>query len=240
MANDKKRKATGTGSTTTSTPADGYVCNLCKIPGHWIQQCTQAGKNNNKKKKDNNNNNHTPVAGVDPSQDDIDKARELQKIPPPQCFCGIASRLKKVKRSHVGGEESRAIGNYFFFCSKKKTEEPCRFARPVQDEIQPKKERYCNFLLKNGSCKKGDKCMFSHDIPEELLLKNSKKTKKGKKAAKKSKTNDDETNDDDRLDETTAKNTNEKISAGNDKKEKDDNRNDSDVESDGEDDDQAV
>jgi hypothetical protein len=191
---DKKRKEPPPSTTTMSTPPDGYACNLCKVPGHWIQQCSK--KNKNKKKKSSSNPNHTPVAGVDPSVDDIDKARELQKITPPQCFCGIPSRLKKVKRSHVGGETSRAIGNYFFFCSRKKVEEPCRFARPVEDVTQPKKDRYCSFMLKKGTCKKGDKCAFSHDIPEELLPQNngnsSNSRSKKKTATKKSKTEDEE------------------------------------------------
>ena len=109
---------------------------------------------------------HVPVAGVDPSQADIDAARQMQKIPPPNCFCGIPSRLKKVKRSNVGGDASRALGKYFFFCSKKRDDETaCRFARPVEDELMDKKDRVCSFWARNGSCKKGDKCMFSHDAP---------------------------------------------------------------------------
>ena len=59
---------------------------------------------------------------------------EFQQIKPPKCFCGQLSRLKKVKKSIAGGEESRAVGNYFFFCNKAKGDESkCRFARPVQD-----------------------------------------------------------------------------------------------------------
>mmetsp|Transcript_15189 Transcript_15189/g.21808 ORF Transcript_15189/g.21808 Transcript_15189/m.21808 type:complete len:253 (-) Transcript_15189:233-991(-) len=150
--NNNKRKA--------STPPDGYICRACGEPGHWIQQCTEA-----KKKKRKKSSNHSPVAGIDPSQDDIEKARELQKIRPPNCFCGIRSRLRKVKKSHTGGDESRAIGHYFFFCSKKKDDSgKCRFARPVEDEMKPKSERICTFFASKGSCKKGDKCMFSHDI----------------------------------------------------------------------------
>ena len=66
-----------------------------------------------------------------------------------------------------GGEDlnSRAIGHYFFFCNKAKNDESqCRFARPVEDETKSKKERVCTFFAKTGSCKKGDKCMFSHDV----------------------------------------------------------------------------
>lgn len=164
-----------------STPPDGYVCNLCHTEGHWIQQCPQKGKN--KKKKSN----HVPVPGVDPSQEDIERARELQKIKPPQCFCGIPSRLKKVKKSNTG-EQSRAVGKYFFFCVKRKTDNPCRFARPVEDEIKPKKERLCTFFAKNGSCKKGEKCIFSHDIGSVATPVNiSKKEKKSTESADKRK-----------------------------------------------------
>mmetsp|Transcript_13103 Transcript_13103/g.18287 ORF Transcript_13103/g.18287 Transcript_13103/m.18287 type:complete len:237 (+) Transcript_13103:19-729(+) len=145
----------------TSTPPDGYVCNACQTPGHWIQQCPE----NKKRKKNKRNPNHVFQAGVDPSAQDIQGAQRMQKIKPPNCFCGQTSRLKKVKKSKEGGENSRAIGKYFFFCSKPKDHDTkCRFARPVDDEMTPKKERLCTFFIKNGSCKKGDKCMFSHDV----------------------------------------------------------------------------
>eukprot|EP00978_Attheya_sp_CCMP212_P021153 scaffold61419_cov47-Attheya_sp.AAC.1 len=153
----KKRK-------TESTPPDTYMCSLCGVAGHWIQQCPQKTGSRKKKKKPSN---HVPVAGVDPSAEDIDRARELQKIKAPNCFCpgGQASRLKKVKKSTQGGEHSRAIGKYFFFCAKQKDDSTkCRFARPVEDEITPKKQRLCTFFAKNKSCKKGNKCMFSHDV----------------------------------------------------------------------------
>jgi len=142
-----------------STPPDGYVCKLCNESGHWIQQCSLKMK---KKKKKT----HIPVPGVDPSAQDIDKARELQKIPPPNCFCGQKSRLKKVKRSHIGGESSKAIGKYFFFCPKQRGNDPCRFARPVEEEIKDKKERVCAFFVRTGTCKKGDKCKFLHDASQ--------------------------------------------------------------------------
>ena len=80
-----------------------------------------------------------------------------------------ASRLKKVKQSTHGGEQSRAIGKYFFFCAKQKDDSTkCRFARPVEDEITPKKQRLCTFFAKHKSCKKGNKCMFSHDVESFL------------------------------------------------------------------------
>ena len=142
----------------TSVPSDGYICFICKEPGHWIQQCPMKNKRQKKKKT------HLYKPGVDPSKEDIHKARQLQKIKPPNCFCGIVSRLKKVKRTKTG-EDSRAIGKYFFFCSKGKFDDSkCRFARPVEDEVKPKKERLCTFFAKTGVCKKGQKCMFSHDV----------------------------------------------------------------------------
>ena len=153
-----------------SIPPDGYVCSICSEPGHWIQQCPQ------KRKRKKTNPGHIHIPGVDPSEADIEKARNLQKIKPPRCFCGITSRLKKVKRTK-SGEESRAIGNYFFFCSKGKFDEgKCKFARPVEDELKPKKERMCTFFAKTGFCKKGDKCMFSHGVKDAGAEQAEKKT----------------------------------------------------------------
>ncbi len=44
-----------------------------------------------------------------------------------------------MKRSKEGGENSRALGKYFFFCSKKRDDETqCRFARPVEMETNRK------------------------------------------------------------------------------------------------------
>ena len=97
-----------------------------------------------------------------------------------------------MKRSKVQ-EGSRAIGKYFFFCSKKRDDETqCRFARPVDMELKKNKKidsrmkakkkevvskatakedktstnktnQVCKFFAKTGSCKKGDKCEFSHE-----------------------------------------------------------------------------
>ena len=156
----------------TSTPPSDYICSLCNVPGHWIQQCEL------KRKKRKKNENHIHVPGVDPSKQDIDRAREMQKIKPPKCFCGQPSRLKKVKKSS-SGEDSRAIGKYFFFCNKAKFDETkCRFARPAEDEIKPKKERICTFFAKTGFCKKGDKCMFSHNVEVKGKKKPEKKEQK--------------------------------------------------------------
>ena len=108
----------------------------------------------------------------------------------PAGFCGLTSRLNKVKRSKEGGDSSRAIGKYFFFCSKKRDDETqCRFARPVEmemkkqkrvsdkvnakgggimgksgNEVKKKEKMVCKFFAKNGTCKKGKKCEFSHDV----------------------------------------------------------------------------
>eukprot|EP00980_Cylindrotheca_fusiformis_P001402 scaffold345_cov134-Cylindrotheca_fusiformis.AAC.13 len=170
---DKKRK--------TSTPPDGYVCNVCGVAGHWIQQCSK--KSNSKRKKSN----HVPVPGVDPSEQDIELARQYQRIKPPNCFCGRPSRLKKVKKSNVK-EDSRAVGNYFFFCALKKDEQPCRFARPADDQLKDKKERLCPFFAKSGSCTKGSKCMFSHELPDnferKLLRKRSQQNKEQQQQGK--------------------------------------------------------
>jgi hypothetical protein len=137
------------------------------VAGHWIQQCPENGPKKKKKKAAAASSSSTPhvfVAGVDPSEADIKEAREMQKIKPPNCFCGITSRLKKVKRSSQG-QNSRAIGKYFFFCAKQKSNDTkCQFARPVEDELKPKKERLCTFFKKTGKCKKGDKCVFMHEL----------------------------------------------------------------------------
>lgn len=175
---------------------------MCDFVGHWIQVCPTKKTGSKKKKSD-----HIPVPGKDPSPEDIERARELQKIPPPKCFCGLPSRLNKVKKSKEGGEKSRAIGKYFFFCSKPRSDDTqCRFARPVDLELNKQKARegaikaakerlkdmkpnkeakeskqICKFFAKKGECKKGKKCEFSHDVksknkPAEAPL--AKATKK--------------------------------------------------------------
>ena len=144
----------------TSTPPDGYLCKQCGVAGHWIQQCPD-------KKKKKRKRNHLPVAGVDPSADDIREAQAMQKIPPPNCHCGVKARLKKVKRSHVNGESSRAIGKYFFFCGKaQKDPTKCRFARRVAQDAKSSRG-VCKSFQKDGTCPFGDKCMFSHDVVKE-------------------------------------------------------------------------
>lgn len=137
--NERKRKL--------STPPDGYTCSLCGIPGHWIQQCTKSGKKRRKKETTKTTStNRQFIAGIEPSPQDIDRAREMQRIPPPLCYCGKTSRIKKVKQSRVS-RDSRAIGNYFFFCAERRdnhNDQPkCRFARPVEEQLKLLKDRDC-------------------------------------------------------------------------------------------------
>lgn len=176
--NERKRKLT--------IPPDGYTCSLCGIPGHWIQQCETKDKKKGTKKRRNTDREF--IAGVEPSPEDIAHAREMQQIKPPLCYCGKTSRIKKVKQSRVS-RDSRAIGNYFFFCAERREDQPkCRFARPAEEQLkllsttadsqhakeEPKpkqkstKSRPCTFFTKNGSCKKGDACTFSHELSTKL------------------------------------------------------------------------
>lgn len=159
---DTMTESEGNNKRKISTPGEGYICSICSKPGHWVQQCPDK-----KRKKRNKNHAHSYTPGVDPSEADIARARELQKIKPPNCFCGIPSRLKKVKRSHVS-DNSQAIGKYFFFCSKRKDDSTkCRFARPVEDATKPKKDIICTFFAKRGFCMRGDRCMYKHEVNTE-------------------------------------------------------------------------
>lgn len=128
-----------------SVPPEGYVCKVCGVPGHWIQQCTE--KKHNKKRKKNPNHEYRP--GVDPSPKDIEEAKQMQAIVPPPCDCGIKSRVKKVKRSKVTAN-SRANGSYFFFCSKHKDDvTKCNFAQPVTEIQKTEKDKLqANFFAK--------------------------------------------------------------------------------------------
>lgn len=135
---DKKRKVE------SSTPPEGYVCRLCSTVGHWIQVCPTKKTGEKRQRKSD----HVPVPGQDPSLEDIERAKILQKIPSPNCFCGIPSRLNKVKRSKEGGDTSRALGKYFFFCSKKRDDETqCRFARPVETEEKSLKKNISDGVI---------------------------------------------------------------------------------------------
>jgi hypothetical protein len=153
-----------------SVPAAGYTCNICGEGGHWIQQCPQKKKKNKKTKASE----HVPVVGVDPSTADIVKAREMQKIAPPLCPCGLVSRLSKVNQSKYK-PASKAIGHYFFFCGKKRDDDSkCRFARPATEQQEllrsgvatpahDDKRPICSFFVKQ-SCNKGDNCKFRHAL----------------------------------------------------------------------------
>lgn len=136
-----------------SFPTEGYVCNLCGVSGHWIQQCSQKPKRKKQKKKSSSSH-HVYTPGVDPSPKDIERAKQMQKLVPPECDCGVPSRLKKVKKSRVT-ENSRANGSYFFFCSKKRDDTTrCKFARPVEQEHKTEQERKtANFFAKKRKAK---------------------------------------------------------------------------------------
>lgn len=119
----KRKKDNNSNNKKESVPSDGYVCKLCNIPGHWIQQCPNEPqekhhrRKNKKKKKANHH--HEYQEGIDPSPQDIALAKKMQQLTPPLCTCGQPSRIKKVKKSNIN-PNSRANGSYFFFCSKKK------------------------------------------------------------------------------------------------------------------------
>jgi len=133
-----------------TTPPEGYVCNLCGAAGHWIQQCSQRDKINKKKRKPSGQSQqHEYRPGVDPSPKDIEDAQKMQALEPPMCDCGIPSRVKKVKRSKKT-ENSRAVGAYFFFCTKKKDDATkCNFAQPVEELHKTDKDKkQANFFAK--------------------------------------------------------------------------------------------
>ena len=133
----------------------------------------------------------------------------------------MPSRLNKVKRSKEGGDGSRAIGKYFFFCSKKRDDSTqCRYARPLEKEQQhihnkkkkdekrtkltkeadkktgdaAKSKQICKFFAKKGNCKKGANCEFSHDVgtKKESAEKAVEKEKKVSETTKDQKEDDNE------------------------------------------------
>ena len=162
-----------------STPPDGYVCRLCSVPGHWIQVCPTKKTGDKKRKRKPSD--HVPVPGKDPSPEDIAEAQKMQEIPPPKCFCGLTSRLNKVKRSKAGGDTSRALGKYFFFCSKKRDDETqCRFARPADLELNKMKARAGN----KAAQKKAEQEQAAQKKKETKQIKKAKLEQSDKKKEK--------------------------------------------------------
>jgi hypothetical protein len=166
---------TGSKRKQPSEPPSGYTCSLCGIAGHWIQQCPERTKRRSRTKRKPD---REFIPGIEPSPDDIEQAREMQRLKPPLCYCGKDARIKKVKQSRVS-KDSRAIGKYFFFCAERRDDHPkCRFARPAEEQMQllngrpppneepsvKKQKVMCTFFAKSGGCNKGSACNFSHDV----------------------------------------------------------------------------
>jgi hypothetical protein len=99
----------------------------------------------------------------------VDAAQKYQKWmtshEPPKCFCGNPSRLKKVKKKKT---QSRAAGKYFFFCATKKGENPCRFARLVDEVMkeQNRKEKRSSEINEGGH--KDSTSKNDHETPTAL------------------------------------------------------------------------
>jgi hypothetical protein len=159
---------------------EGYKCAQCSSTAHWVYDCPDKKR----KKKNKKNSEHVRVDGQDPSQADIDRAKAMQKEMDfinktrPDCFCGVKSRLRKVKQTE--DENSRAIGHFFFFCGKDKWDETkCKFARPAKEETVPLK-KLCTFWAK-GLCKKGEACEFAHNAEDRAITKDTKAAEKKEK-----------------------------------------------------------
>ena len=159
-----------------------YTCKLCDQAGHWVYDCAQFVPNENKKKKKKKKNPGLEKIAANnqrnPTEADIAKAKEMQKKMAfvnknrPKCFCGLASKLSKVKRTKNEDPNSPAIGCFFYFCSKDQRDETkCSFNRPVEEDENTKKytssgskdkKKKCRFYFANGECKKGESCNYSH------------------------------------------------------------------------------
>jgi len=169
-----------------------------------------------------------------------------------------------VKRSKEGGDTSRAIGKYFFFCSKKRDDETqCRFARPVEMELnkknknadsgakkgkaqsgpkdkrgdskkpekeKPKQKVICKFFAKIGSCKKGKKCEFSHDVQGKKAVDKAPETKKTIEVSKDEKNVEESSTDDSSTDDSSDSSSSDSgdDNKGGEAKNKDDSTSDSD------------
>lgn len=102
---------------------DGYVCAACSQAGHWIYDCSQYKKT--KKKKTSS---HEFQPGVDPSPEDIERAKKMQMEmkdltkTAPNCFCGLPAKLRKCIGTKLD-ENSRAKGVMFWWCNKDKWDE---------------------------------------------------------------------------------------------------------------------
>ena len=159
---------------------DGYVCAACKEAGHWIYDCSQY-----KKKKKKKASNHEFQAGVDPSPEDIERAKRMQMEmkeltkTAPNCFCGLPAKMRKCIRTE--DESSRAKGVMFWWCNKDKWDEgACKFARPVTQ-----KKKVCQFwkVGDSTSCKKGSACKFWHEGEVEVTDRSCYDDKHASKAA---------------------------------------------------------
>ncbi len=202
-----------------SIPPDGYVCRLCSVPGHWIQVCPTKKTGDKKRKRKPSG--HVPVPGKDPSPEDIAEAQKMQEIPPPKCFCGVTSRLNKVKRSKAGGDNSRALGKYFFFCSKKRDDETqCRFARPADLELNKMKARAGN----KAAQKKAEQEQAAQTKKETKQIKKAKVEQSDKKKQMEAAAEED---NDDSSSSSNSSSSSDEESKGEAKKEQDSSDSDS-------------
>jgi len=118
-----------------------------------VFDCAQYVPKRTRKKKKTE---HAYVEGIDPSPEDIAKAKEMQKsmrvnVKAPNCFCGLPSKMRKCLRTE--DENSKALGVMFWWCNKDKWDEDrCKFARRVDQGGR----RVCKFWRETGGCKKGD------------------------------------------------------------------------------------
>jgi hypothetical protein len=153
---------------------DGYVCSLCHAPGHWISDCSQFKKKKSKKQTNGDGTAaHTPISGQDPSEEDIERAKAIQrkmvhmnKLKPPDCFCGLPSRKARINEKNKKEIDQRARGKWFWFCSKTKGDyTKCKMARVIEerDEEGARVKKVCTFWAQDQTCRKGANCSFLHE-----------------------------------------------------------------------------